>query len=417
MSKTAFPSDRCSREELQRRMESLRREDAPWHSGRSFKPAYFAGDDVLDVAHEAFGMYIDENALYSRTSYPSLHRYEVEVVDMLLDLLHAPDGAGGSTTSGGTETNTMAVKTARDWAGEHKPGAATPEMIVPRTAHPSFDKAAHLLGVKVVRMADSPGFSADVEAMAGVVTENTVMVVASAPPYPYGECDPVARIADIAREHGLWMHVDACLGGMILPFARDLDSSVPEFDFAIPGVTSISVDLHKYGYATKGVSALLLRDAALERFQRTTFEDWPAGVYSTPNISGSRSGGAIASAWAVMRYLGRDGYREVVGRLMRVRQAIVEGIESIEGLSVYGKPHSFQFAFGSDAFDIFAVAEGLGERGWLVGRALEPPSIMLMLNLSHEATVGAFLSELREVADEVKTAKITAAAEPAVYAI
>ena len=417
MSKTAFPSDRCSREELQRRMESLRSDDAPWHSGRSFKPAYFAGDDVLDVAHEAFGMYIDENALYSRTSYPSLHRYDVEVVDMLLDLLHAPDGAGGSTTSGGTETNIMAVKTARDWAREHKPAATAPEMIVPRTAHPSFDKAAHLLGVHVVRVAKSPDFVADLEAMARAINENTIMLVASAPPYPYGECDPVAPVSELAHEHGLWMHVDACLGGMVLPFAREIDPSVPAFDFAIPGVTSISVDLHKYGYATKGVSALLLRDAAQERFQRTTFEDWPAGVYSTPNISGSRSGGAIASAWAVMRYLGRDGYREVVGRLMRVRQELIDGIESIEGLSVYAKPHTFQFAFGSDSFDIFAVAEGLGQRGWQVGRALEPPSIMLMLNLSHEATVGAFLDELREVVDEVKAAKITASAEPAIYAI
>lgn len=417
MSRTAFPSERCSRDELERRMASLRRDDSPWHSGRSFKPAYFAGDDVLDVAHEAFGMYIDENALYSRTSYPSLHRYEVEVVDMLLDLLHAPDGAGGSTTSGGTETNIMAVKTARDWAREHKPAATAPEMIVPRTAHPSFDKAAHLLGVRVVRMAKSPGFAADVEAMASAVNESTVMLVASAPPYPYGECDPVKRVAALAREHALWMHVDACLGGMILSFAREIDPSVPEFDFSISGVTSISVDLHKYGYATKGVSALLLRDAALERFQRTTFEDWPAGVYSTPSISGSRSGGAIASAWAVMRYLGRDGYREVVGRLTRVRQALVDGIESIEGLNVYARPHTFQFAFGSESCDIFAVAEGLSQRGWQVGRALEPPSIMLMLNMSHEATVDAFLSELREVVDEVEAAKITARTEPAVYAI
>ena len=417
MSKATLPAAGCGREELKQTMETLRREDAPWHSGRSFKPAYFAGDDVLDVAHEAFGMYIDENALYSRTSYPSLHRYEVEVVDMLLDLLHAPDGAGGSTTSGGTETNIMAVKTARDWAREKNPAATVPEMIVPRTAHPSFDKAAHLLGVRVVRMEKSPGFVADVEAMARAINENTIMLVGSAPPYPYGESDPVGAIAELAREHGLWMHVDACLGGMILPFVRELDSSVPEFDFANPGVTSISVDLHKYGYATKGVSALLLCDAALERFQRITFENWPAGMYSTANISGSRSGGGVASAWAVMRYLGRDGYRDVVGKLVGVRQALIEGIESIDGLRVYANPHAFQFAFGSDAYDIFAVAEGLGERGWQVGRALEPPSIMLMLNMSHQPMVAAFLSELREVASEVKAANITAKQASAVYAI
>ena len=311
----------------------------------------------------------------------------------------------------------MAVKTARDWAKERKPSATVPEMIVPRTAHPSFDKAAHLLGVRVVRMGDSPDFVADVEAMEGAINENTIMLIASAPPYPYGECDPVAPIAMLAQEHGLWMHVDACLGGMILPFARELDPSVPEFDFAIPGVTSLSVDLHKYGYATKGVSALLLRDAGLENFQRTTFGDWPAGVYSTPNISGSRSGGAIASAWAVMRYLGRDGYRDVVGRLMGVRQALIEGIDAIDGLSAYAKPHSFQFAFGSDAVDIFAVAEGLGERGWQVGRALEPPSIMLMLNMSHEPMVESFLAELAKVVSEVKAAGTTAEQAQAVYAI
>ena len=417
MSTTTLPAAGCGRDEVKRTMEKLRREDAPWHSSRSFKPAYFAGDDVLGVAHEAFGMYIDENALYSRTSYPSLHRYEVEVVDMLLDLLHAPDGAGGSTTSGGTESNIMAVKTARDWARERRPGARAPEMIVPRTAHPSFDKAGHLLGVRVVRMERSAGFVADVEAMARAITDNTAMLVASAPPYPYGETDPAGRIAGLAQAHGLWMHVDACLGGMVLPFAREIDPSVPDFDFEVPGVTSVSVDVHKYGYAVKGVSALLLRDAELERFQRTTFDEWPAGVYSTPNISGSRSGGAIASAWAVMRYLGRAGYREVVEKLVGIRRRLIDGIGSIDALTVYAKPHTFQFAFGSDALDVFAVAEGLEERGWLVGRALEPPSIMLMLNTSHEPVVDEFLAELAAVVDKVKAEKTRARLAAAVYAV
>ena len=257
-------------------------------------------------------MYITDNALYAHSAFPSLDRYEKDVVGMVLELLNAPAEAGGSLSTGGTESNFMAVKTARDWAKEHLAAATHPNMVVPRTAHPSFDKAAQMLGVEVVRVPESPDFKADVAAMASSVDTNTIMIVASAPPYPYGETDPVEWIAETAIEHGLWMHVDGCLGGFILPFAREIDVSIPPFDFAVAGVMSMSSDIHKYGYAAKGISALVLRDAELERYQRSTFDDWPSGLYSTANVSGSRSGGALASAWAVMNHLGWQGYMDVV---------------------------------------------------------------------------------------------------------
>ena len=398
-------------------MQTSRDGDLPWHDGRSFKPAYFAGDELLAVATEAYDMYINQNALYSRSGYLSLHRYETEVLGMLLEMLNAPEGAGGNLTIGGTESNFMAVKTARDWARSRGPGVDSPQVIVPRTAHPSFDKAGAMLGVEVVRMADSPRYLADVAAMAAAVGPQTIMLVGSAPPYPYGQTDPIAEIAAVARDNDLWMHVDGCLGGFILPFARNRDPSIPDFDLSVPGVTSISTDVHKYGYAAKGVSALLLTDAALEEHQHTTFDDWPSGLYSTANVMGSRSGGAIASAWAVMNCLGREGYTEIVSALIDVRERFIEGIESVDGLKVIAKPHAFNFAFRADGFDIYAVADGMIDRGWTLGRAAEPPSIQLMINISHQPMPEAFVDDLSRVSDDVKAGRITARSTASIYAI
>ena len=389
----------------------------PWHDGRSFKPAYYAGEEVLEVATEAYAMYINQNALYSRSGYPSLHQYESEVVAMMLEMLNAPEGASGNLTTGGTETNFMAVKTARDWARSRNGAVDSPQIIVPRSAHPSFDKAGEMLGVEVVRLRHSPDYLADIEAMAAHIGERTIMLVGSAPPYPYGQTDPIAEIAALARDHHLWMHVDGCLGGFILPFARERDPSIPDFDLGVPGVTSISADIHKYGYAAKGVSALLLVDAGLEEHQRSTFDDWPSGLYSTANVMGSRSGGAVASAWAVMNHLGREGYTEIVSNLIDVRERFVEGIESVDGLKVIAKPHAFNFAFLAEGFDIYAVADAMIDRGWTLGRAAEPPSIQLMINLSHQPVVEAFVDDLAQASKAARAGRITARTTDSIYAI
>ena len=415
MKNSRFPPLSKSWKDVESEMKAAQRGDMPWRDARNFKPAYFAGEDLLAVADRALNMYLAENAIFSRTAYPSLGTYEEDVVDMMLSLLNAPQGAGGSVSSGGTESIIMCVKSAREWACENRPTEGTPEIIVPHTAHPAFDKAGHMLGVRVVRMAESPEWRADVAAMAGAVGSDTIMIVGSAPPYPYGETDPIADIAAVAREHGLWMHVDGCIGGCILPFMRRLGEAVPEFDFAVPGVMSMSVDLHKFGYANKGVSLVLLRDAGLERYQRTSFGDWPAGIYSTANITGSRSGGPLASAWAVMNYLGEEGYLRIFADQRDIKQRLIKGIEDIDGLDVIARPHALHFFFGSQDVDIFAVETGMTGKGWSTTRAEQPNSIMLWVNMSHRDVVEEFLRDLQSVVADVRAGRLKAGEDSVVY--
>ena len=413
---TKFPKSRKNWVSLQESMIQARAKDLTWNSERSFKPAYFAGNDVLEVAHEGYKMYIDENALYGKTSYPSHFRYETEIIEMLVDLLNGPRNSGGSLTTGGTESNIIAMNTAREWAKQYKPEISSPEIIVPRTAHPSFEKGAKILQMKVVRLEKSPNLNVDLVSMEQAVNANTVMVVGSAPPYPYGHTDPIREIGAISANHNLWLHVDACLGGFILPFAREFDPSIPDFDFSVPSVNSISLDIHKYGYAAKGVSALMFQNNGHADYNRTSFDDWPGGLYSTPNLAGSRSGGAIASAWAVINYLGHEGYRDIVKALIDLRQEFADGIDSVNGLSMVGKPQTFQFAFSSDAYDIFAVADGLSDLGWHIGRALEPRSVQLMITMSHKPIVKEFLSDLTNISKHVENGTIVSRNIGPVYA-
>ena len=408
-SNRGFPQASRAWDGLRAEMLAAREGDNPWCHERSFSAAYFAGEDVLRCAHEAYDAYRDENGLFAASAYPSLAALERALVAGVLDLLHAPEGAGGSTTAGGTESILMAMKAARDWARERRPVEGVPEVIVPKTAHAAFDKGAAWLGMRIVRMTGSEGLRADVAVMAAAITENRVMIAGSAPPYPYGETDPIEEIAALAVEHNLWMHSDGCIGGMILPFMAMLGEPIPPFDFAVPGVASMSVDMHKFGYAHKGISLCLLRDKALERYHRTTFEDWPAGTYSTPTITGTRSGGAVASAWAVMTTLGEEGYLRIYEAQRRVRQRLVEGIGAIEGLVVLGRPHALHVTFYADGFDIFAVEEGMAARGWRSIRMREPDSILLWINMKHAESIDAYLADLAEVTAEVQCGGITAA--------
>ena len=418
MARSRLPEHGKPWTEVKATMEAAKAGDSPWYSERAFRGgSYFAGEDVTAVANQAYQLYINTNALFANLAFSSLARYEADLVAMLLEMMNAPEGAIGSLTVGGTESILMAVKTARDWARDAHPQAGAPEVIVPRAAHPGFDKSAHLMGFSAVRVLNSVDFGADVEAMRTAITPNTFMLVASAPSYPFGVTDPVAEIAALAAEHGLWLHVDACHGGFIFPFAKKLGYAFPDYDFAVPGVTSISVDVHKLGYSNKGVSALMFREAALEAYQRYTFDTWPSGVYSTANLTGSRSGGGLASAWAVAHYLGEAGYLRIVGKILKARDALVAGIGAIPELSVWGEPHAYLIAYGSEEIDIFAVDDGMTERGWLTMRGLEPDSVHLFVDASHEPpVVQRYLADLAKVVAQVKAGKIKARGEGAVYA-
>ncbi len=414
---TSFFERGHSLAEVRSEFAEARATDAVWKHRRNLRASYFAGDDVVAIATEAFTACLGKNALYGAVAYPSLRRFEAEVIEILLELFRAPPGAAGSITTGGTESIFMAVKTARDWARSQRPSATTPTLVVGRTAHAAFDKAAHLLGLDVRRMTTSPDFRADVDGMAAAIDGNTIMIVGSAPPYPYGVVDPLPDISDLAGRHGLWMHVDACVGGMVLPFIRDLGHPLPTFDFTLPSVASVSIDLHKYGYAFHGCSALLLRSEAMSAYQRYEFDAWPVGHYSTSNFAGSRSGGPVASAWAVMRHLGQAGFRALVAKMLAAKAELAAGIGRIDGLEICGKPDGTQLSFGSPSQNIDAVAGEMNRLGWSFARQTDPAGILLLLNGFHGEIVADFLADLETTAGAVKSGRIRATAGPAVYTV
>jgi glutamate/tyrosine decarboxylase-like PLP-dependent enzyme len=393
----ALPRGR-SRDEVRAALEALRQGDADWHAGRTFSLVYHAGDEVVSVLRDAVSLFVMENAL-SPLAFPSLRALENDVLGIALGLLHAPPGAAGSMTTGGTESILMAVRTAREW-GRSVRGIAEPKVLVPVTAHPAFQKAAHYLDVEVVPVPTGPDFTASVEAARALMDERTVLVVASAPAYPQGVLDPVADLAALARERGVLCHVDACLGGFLLPFIERLGQPLPPFDFRVDGVTSISADLHKYGYAAKGASVVLYRDADLRRHQFFTHTEWPGGLYVSPTMTGTRSGAAIAAAWAVLHFLGEEGYLDLAHRVLGTTRRLREGIEAIPGLHVLGEPAMSVLSFASDRHDVHALAPALERRGWRVDLNQRPASIHLMVTPAHEQHADEFLADLRAAASE-----------------
>ena len=388
-------------------MEAARTQDVDWRRGRVGLYVHYAGDDVLAVAKEASQRFFSENALGPK-AFPSLKKFEDEVVDWSLDLLNAPTAATGVMTSGGTESLFLALAAARDWARATRPSVTKPEIVIPWSAHPAFDKAAHYLGLMVRRTPLRDDFRADVDAMAAAVTPSTILIAGAAPALPHGVIDPIASIAQIARRHELWCHVDACVGGFMAPFVKRAGYAVSGFDFGIDGVTSMSADLHKYGFTAKGASLLLLSDRALHKYLVFDFDNWPRGHYSSATFRGTRPGGAIASAWAVMRYLGIEGYTRIARRTMEGRDRLIAGLDALDGFHVIGQPELTVMGYGANDIDIDAVAQQLGERGWFVSGMASPPGIhMGMLSPAHTAVVDEYLADLNSAVDAVREGSVS----------
>jgi glutamate/tyrosine decarboxylase-like PLP-dependent enzyme len=411
-STVTLPEKGRSRDEILDAMRAMRSGDADWRRGRTFSLVYYAGDDVLALLHDAFFLFFSENAL-NPLAFPSLRRFETEVVSMVAGLLGAPD-AVGSLTSGGTESILMAVKTARDRARAERPGRLRAQMVLPVTAHPAFIKAAHYFDVEPVVIPVGPDFRADVDAAEKALTDDTVLVVGSAPSYPQGVVDPIPELAALAAARGIPCHVDACLGGMLLPFARKLGHPIPEFDFRVPGVTSMSCDLHKYGYAAKGASTVLYRTRELRRHQFVVYADWPGGLYGSPTAAGTRPGGPIAAAWAVMNYLGEEGYLRLARTTMDTARALIDGVGRIDGLRVLGRPDISVFAFGSERVDVYALGDEMAARGWHLDRQQRPPSLHLMITPAHAGAVEPILADLRASVERTASG-VAAAGSAAMY--
>ena len=410
---TRLPRAGMTREAIEQALEAARAGDVDWRGGRIAVYVHYAGDDVLDVAKSAYLKFFSENGLGPR-AFPSLARFESDIVAMSLDLLHGGPQARGAMTTGGTESIFLTVKSARDRARAERPGLTRPTIVAARSAHAAFSKAAQFLDMEVIRVPLADDFRADPAAMERAITQDTVLLVGSAPAYPHGVVDPIPELGAIAERHGLWLHIDACVGGYIAPFARRLGAPIPDFDFAVPGVASMSADLHKYGFAAKGASVVLYRDEAAFRNQAFVFEDWSRGRYETQSLVGTRAGGAIAAAWAVMNYLGEEGYLDKTRRILATRRHIEDGTRAL-GLEVWGSPELSIVAFGSRELDIFAVAEEMTRRGWFVSRLAEPPGIHLMLNLTHEPVVGTYLDNLGAAVTAVRKSRAGAQSRTANY--
>ncbi len=409
-----LPEEGLTRGALLEALEASRNGDIDWRDGRAAAPVYFIGDEVLDVQKDAFTRYFCENPLYVQ-AFPGLTRLESEVASITADLLHAPGGRG-NITSGGTESIFLAVKAARDRARAERHDVTEPTIVAPFTAHPAFNKSAHYLGLRVIRTPLDGDSHVDLAAYRAAVTKDTVLMVGSAPDYPFGQVDPIPEMAAIAAERGINFHTDACLGGFFLPFAEQLGHAIPPWDFRVPGVSSISADLHKYGYAARGASTITWRDESLYRYQPFEFDEWPSGLYATPTFSGTKPPGAIAAAWSVMHFLGAKGYRQAVDRNMRLARRLIEGIRGMPDLEVIGDPAICIFSYTSRTLDIGAVATGLEDRGWSVTRGKTPLAIHVMIfNALAQPSADPYLSDLEDVLEQVRAGKIVAREREARY--
>lgn len=403
-----LPEDGWDRERILAEMKELMELESPrWRDGYVSGAVYHGDEEYIRFLCEVYEINSQVNPLHSDL-WPSVLKYESEIVAMTASMLGGgvteqqrgtPEEVCGVVTSGGTESIMLAMKAYRDWA-RHEKGIRHAEIVVPVTAHAAFDKAAECFDIKIRHIPVDSQFRADVGEARAAINRNTIALVGSAPGFPHGTIDPIEELSDLAWSRGIGFHTDSCLGGFVLPWAEDLGYPVPKFDFRLRGVTSMSADTHKYGYASKGTSVVLYRGIALRHFQYFKTLDWPGGVYFTPTFAGSRSGALSAACWAALVYNGKDGYREAARKILATGDAVKRGIRTIPGLRVMGDP-LWVIAFTSDEVDIYGVVASMSERGWNLNSLQSPPSAHLCVTLRHcvPGVAERFLDDLRDAVE------------------
>ncbi len=402
-----IPEHGSSRETVLSQLTEMRANDVKWRDGRAFSNVFHASEEAAAVAERAYQMFLWENAL-DPTIFPSALSLETEIVAMAADHLRGDDQVVGNFTSGGTESVMLAVKTARDYARAHNPKLGRPQMVLADTAHPCFFKGAHYFEVEPVVVPVDPGTcKADVAAMAAAITDDTVLLVGSAPSYAHGVVDPIRDLGALAEERGILFHVDGCIGGFLLPWLREVGLEVSDFDFSVPGVTSISMDFHKYAYCPKGASVVLYRNAEIRRHQIFAHSAWPGYSLVNSTIQSTKSCGPMAGTWATLHFIGRDGYLEIARGLADSRARIIAGIEAIPDLHIQGQPEMTLFAFGSERVDLFRVCDEMKRRGWLMHPQLAlgalRPSIHINLIPINRDHIDAMLADLAAAVELVET--------------
>lgn len=413
---TALPAEGWKAEQVRAELEKLgEMKHTRWEDGRVSGAVYHGGNELSDLQAEAFKRFGVSNPIHPDV-FPGVRKMEAEVVAMTLALFNAPKETGaGVTTSGGTESILMAVLSARQKA-YHERGVREPEMILPETAHTAFRKAGEYFKIKVHLVpCPHPSYRVSTSRVARLINSNTILLVGSAPNFPHGIVDNIPALSDLALRHKLPLHVDCCLGSFIIPFLARSGFTAPDFDFSVPGVTSISVDTHKYGFAPKGNSVVLYRSASLRKYQYYICPDWSGGVYASPNMAGSRPGALIAGCWASLMSLGESGYIDtcvkIVGAAKRIEEAIRESPKLRPSIQVIGKPMVSVVAFrsppdspvpGPDTVDIYAVADGMSAKGWHLNALQDPPAIHVAVTLPIVAAVKDLIRDLEEVVEKCR---------------
>jgi glutamate/tyrosine decarboxylase-like PLP-dependent enzyme len=398
-----LPEQGRPRAEILAELEAMAEAERPhWEDGMASGAVYHGDPEHVDFLARVYALQSQSNPLHVDL-WPSATKFEAEIVAMTAQMLGGgatDDEIGGVVSSGGTESIMLAVKAHRDRAQ-----VENPQLVLPVTAHAAFDKAAHCLGVEAVHVAVGPDFRADVAATAAAITDGTILVVGSAPSYPHGAIDPIGELSELARERGIGFHTDACLGGFLLPFAERLGHPVEPFDFRLRGVSSMSADTHKYGYAAKGTSVVLYRGAELRHAQYFTFTEWPGGLYMTPTFPGSRPGALSAACWAAMTSIGEAGYLDAARRILEAAATIRAGIEGIDGLRVLGDPlFCIAFATEDDELAIYRVMDAMSARGWSLNGLHRPPAVHICTTLRHTrgGVAERFVADLRDSVAQVR---------------
>ena len=403
-----LPDEGLDRDEVAGLVERLAAvEEHRWRDGFASGAVYHGDPEHVAFLNRVYAAQSQSNPLHPDL-WPSATKFEAEIVSMTAQMLgggHASPDAPvvGAVSSGGTESILLAMKAYRDFARERR-GIAAPEIVAPVTAHAAFDKAARFFDMPMVRVGVDADFKADVAAMADAVTDRTAVVVGSAPGFPHGVIDPIPELAALAAERGAGCHVDACLGGFIVPWAERLGYPVPPFDFRLPGVTSMSADTHKYGYAAKGSSVVLYRGKELRQFQFYAVTDWPGGLYLSPTFAGSRPGALSAECWAAMVSIGERGYLDAARRILETGARVRDGVAAIPGLRVLGDP-LWVIAFATDeGLDVYQVMENMGRRGWSLNGLQRPAAVHIAITLRHTlpGVADRFLAHLADSVAEVR---------------
>ncbi|MBZ0271086.1 aspartate aminotransferase family protein [bacterium] len=402
-----IPDKGIGKDEVFAKLEEFRKDDLNWRTGRVWAYTYDAGKDIEEVGKRAYLEFLSENAL-DPTVFPSMLRMENEIVAMAAAHVKGDANTAGNFTSGGTESIILAVKTARDFARATRPHIAQPEMILPDTAHAAFTKAEAYLGVKAVRVPVTPEtFRADVDAIRNAITDNTILLVGSAPQYAHGVIDPIEEIGALAAERDLLFHVDACMGGFLLPWFRRLGEPVPRFEFDVPGVTSLSMDLHKYAFCPKGASLVLYKSKDLRRHQIFTCASWTGYTMVNTTVQSTKSGGALAAAWAVLNYVGEERYLEIARHQLQATRRVAAGVREIPGLRVLGEPEMNLVSFTSDEANVFVIIDEMKARGWYVQPQLafanSKENIHLSISMQNVAHADAMLADLAGAVEAAKT--------------